>query len=181
MLMSGDIIRGGVMPYWEEYLGINRYPPMKKNKGYTFWHDPKYNLYYPENRPKPFMYIAVPFYGKRKLPDALEGAVLASLKNDFGFEGREIDWKIWQSRGIHIYDALKKSTRAKFRYDAVNCLGRVFLIASPLHHKYGSYINKERHHVIYAPEPMSANFGSLSIFKAAAEYLNIDPDVFRPQ
>lgn len=171
-------IRGGIKPFWEADMGINPYPNMKHNWGYNLWRKYADENYYPDIRDKPYVIIMFP----HKLFPREEKNIVRALNEDFGFNARCLNRPLWKKRGIEIWNCtnvtkMKKEILHLNKYR----LGRVVIIASPRHHKLGSYIDKNKHHVIYSTTLISQRFPYLKIFKAAQEYLNIDPNVFYPE
>lgn len=107
--------------------------------------------------------------------------ITRAIENDFGFTTNGyIDRRSWDARGIQFVSTAKRNLPDFYRNLSKNRLGYVFIVCSPRSHRASIVIDRNRHLVLLAPYIHHNTWPNLSVFKLAAEYLNIDPNYFRP-
>lgn len=167
--------RGGIAPFWEE-LGVRQCPDYERSWGYKLHHSRP--MQYPEDfKAKHKIFIIAHYTQQRPKGKALRG-YLKAVETDFGFKGREIDFKQWPF--VKVIPGYSKGLRDRMISMSRQCKGCVFIFCGSRNHRLGVFINPEKHLVIYAPYEGNIAFYKSSIFKSTVEYLNVDPNIFRP-
>lgn len=108
-------------------------------------------------------------------------ALSKAIEHDFGFttNGR-IDIRRWDIRGIRLVPSYKKGLAEWFRKTSSTQLGCVFIVCGLRSQRAASYVDSNRHLKLFVPAINNSAWFKHGVFKKAAEYLNIDTNIFRP-
>ena len=151
----------------DSYYG-GKYPIVEKTWGYRA---NQQKDYYRTGRE--YMFIVAHRFDQEVLSRAIH--------RDFGFTTNgTIDKRAWALRGIKYRASYKKNLLPWIKSASSRKLGCVFVICGPRVHRPAVYLNRDKHLVLLTPPITRPGWHELSIFKQAAEYLNIDKDIFRP-
>lgn len=143
---------------------------LEKTRGYTY--NQKRDYYRKTKRP--FLYIIAHRFHQKNICKALE--------NDFGFTTNgTINRGAWDLRGIRYIRSYRVGLKEWFQKTSKQYLGCVFIVCSPRVHRPAIFIDTYRHLVLLVPAITTSTWANQSIFKRAADYLNIDINRFRPE